>query len=129
MKLGIGISFVTASCLSVWADSAGFKIPTISWGYNFSRSAGELKLPSQILEDLVSGAGVITAVILFLVGLFLIVSKMTSGPPNPVTLRKIQRFKAIKRGYYSFLILIGLAGLASLDQLIVGKEALAVGKE
>ena len=126
MKLGIGISFVTASFLSVWADSAGFKIPTISWGYNVSRSAGELKLPSQFLEHLVSGAGIITAIILFLVGLFLIVSKMTSGPPNPVTLRKIQRFKAIKRGYYSFLILIGLAGLASLDQLIVGKEALAV---
>ncbi|MBK73536.1 MAG: hypothetical protein CMO76_08860, partial [Verrucomicrobiales bacterium] len=83
MKLGFGISFVTASFLSVWADSAGIKIPTISWGYNFSRSAGELKLPAQFLEHLVSGAGVITAIILFLVGLFLIVSKMTSGPPNP----------------------------------------------
>lgn len=126
MKLGIGISLVVASVLSVVADNAGLKLPTISWGYNFSRSAGELNLPFDFLEYLVSNAGIITATILLLVGLFLIFSKLTSGPPNPVTLRKIQRFKAIKRGYYSYLILIGLAGLASLDQLIVGKEALAV---
>ena len=112
MKLVIGISFVAASFLSVLANSAGFKIPTISWGYNFSRSAGELNLPFEFLEYLVSKGGIVTAAILLLVGMLLIVSKTISGPPNPVTLRKTQRFKAIKRGYYSFLILIGLAGLA-----------------
>tara|TARA_B110000881_G_scaffold158709_1_gene141665 strand:+ start:5596 stop:7176 length:1581 start_codon:yes stop_codon:yes gene_type:complete len=126
MKLGIGISLIVASVASVLADRADLKLPTISWGYNFSRSAGDLNLPFDFLEWLVSKAGFITAIILFLVGAWLVLSKLTSGPPNPVTVRKIQRFKAIKRGYYSFLILVGLAGLAALDQLIVGKEALAV---
>lgn len=129
MKLFIGISLIVSAVLSVVADLNGFKLPSISWGYNFSESAGELNLPLDILTWLVKNAGEITAVILGLLGLWLVVSKLTSGPPNPVTLRKIQRFKAIKRGYYSFLILLGLAGLASLDQLIVGKEALAVKYE
>ncbi len=120
---------MVAVALSVYAEAVGLKLPTISWGYNFSRSAGELNLPYEILQWLVEQAGVITAVIVFLAGLWLVISKLTSGPPNPVTVRKIQRFKSIKRGYYSFLILIGLAGLAALDQLIVGKEALAVKYE
>lgn len=117
---------MVASGLSYVAEEAGLKLPTISWGYNFSRSAEKLELPFEFLETWVEHAGDITAVILAVIGLWLVMSKVFSGPPNPVTLRKIQRFKSIKRGYYSFLILIFLAGLAALDQLIVGKEALAV---
>jgi len=117
---------MVSAVLSFVVEKLGLRLPTISWGFNFSRSAGELNLPLDALQWLVEQAGVITAVIVFLAGLWLVISKLTSGPPNPVTVRKIQRFKSIKRGYYSFLILIGLAGLAALDQFIVGKEALAV---
>ncbi len=129
MKLFIGFFLIISAVLSVVADRYGFKLPTISWGYNFSESAGELNLPLDFLTWLVKRAGGITAVIMGLSGIWLIVTKLNSGPANPVTLRKIQRFKAIKRGYYSFLILLGLAGLAALDQLVVGKEALAVKYE
>jgi microcin C transport system permease protein len=129
MKLGIGISVIVMGVLSVVAEWFDLKLPTMSWGFNFARSAGDLNLPFDFLEWLVQKAGYITAVFLILAGVWLVFSKLTSGPPNPVTLRKIQRFKAIKRGYFSFLILLGLAGLASLDQLIVGKEALAVKLE
>lgn len=129
MKLVIGILLMVAAGLSYWADLAGLKLPTISWGYNFGRSAKNLDLPFDFLETWVEKAGHITAVIVALIGLWLILGKLLSGPPNPVTLRKIQRFKSIKRGYYSFLILLFLAGLAALDQLIVGKEALAVKHE
>ncbi|MDB4127790.1 hypothetical protein N9594_01440, partial [bacterium] len=87
MKLGIGISLIVASVASVLADLADLKLPTISWGYNFSRSAGDLNLPFDFLEWLVSKAGFITAIILFLVGAWLVLSKLTSGPPNPVTVR------------------------------------------
>jgi microcin C transport system permease protein len=120
---------IVAAILSVLAEWKECKLPTISWGYNFSRSAGELNLPLDSLQWLVKNVGHLTAVVLLLVGIWLVVSKLTSGQPNPVTLRKIQRFKSIKRGYYSFLILLGLTGLAALDQLIVGKEALAVKYE
>ena len=95
MKLGIGLSLIVASVASVLADRADLKLPTISWGYNFARSAGDLNLPFESLEWLVSNSGLITAIILFLVGAWFVLSKLTSGPPNPVTMRKIQRFKAI----------------------------------
>ena len=41
-------------------------------------------------------------------------------------MRRIRRFREIKRGYYSLIILITLGGLAALDQVVVGKQALAV---
>ena len=129
MKFGIGISLIAAAGLSYWADQNGLKFPTVSWGFNFARSAKDLVFPFDWIKWIVQYTGEITAVLMALVGFWLIISKFTSGPPNPVTLRKIQRFKAIKRGYYSFLILLALGGLAALDQVLVGKEALAVKYE
>ncbi len=129
MKLFIGIFLILAALLSVLADQHGFKLPAISWGYNFTASAGELNFPVQFIASLIDHAGEITAGLMTILGLWLIYTKLSSGPANPVTQRKIQRFKEIKRGYYSFLILLGLAGLAALDQIIVGKEALAVKYE
>ena len=49
-----------------------------------------------------------------------------AGPPNPLTQKRWNRFKSIRRGYVSLLILLVLSGLALLDNLIVGKQALAV---
>lgn len=129
MKLWIGLTLIIASGLSVLAEWLEVKLPTVSWGYNFSRSAGELNLPLDWLAWLVKNAGHVTAGILVFVGLWLVLSKLLAGPPNPVTLRKIQRFKSIKRGYWSYLILLALAGVAALDQVVVGNEALAVKYE
>ena len=47
-------------------------------------------------------------------------------PPNPLTQKRWKRFKSIRRGYVSLMVLLGLTGLALLDNLIVGKQALAV---
>ena len=47
-------------------------------------------------------------------------------PPNPLTQKRWTRFKSIRRGYLSLLVLFTLTGLALLDNLIVGKQALAV---
>lgn len=49
-----------------------------------------------------------------------------AAPPNPLNQKRWTRFKSIRRGYYSLLILLALSGLALLDNLIVGKQALAV---
>ena len=111
MKLWIGLILLVVSGLSYLMEKQGIKLPTISWGYNFSRSAGELNIPLDWLTWLIEKAGHVTAVILALVGVWLVVSFLTDRTPNPITLRKIKRFKEIKRGYYSFLILLGLAGL------------------
>jgi len=128
MKVQIGISLILAAVASVLAELYGYRLPTISWGYNLTRTAGELNL-IQPLKWMIENLGHLTAVVFFLTGGWLIFSKWQAGPPNPVTVRKIARFKSIKRGYYSFLILMALAGFAALDQLVVGKEALAVKYE
>ncbi|MCB1279382.1 ABC transporter permease subunit [Prosthecobacter sp.] len=48
---------------------------------------------------------------------------------SPLTLKQFRRFRDIRRGYVSFLILLALVGVASLDTLIVGKRALMVRYE
>ena len=45
---------------------------------------------------------------------------------NPVTLKKLKRFKSIKRGYYSFIIFSILLILALLAELLVNSRALVV---
>jgi microcin C transport system permease protein len=45
---------------------------------------------------------------------------------DPITRRKLQRFRSLKRGYGSFLILCGLLLLAALGELFVGSRALVV---
>jgi microcin C transport system permease protein len=45
---------------------------------------------------------------------------------NPLTLRKLQRFRSIKRGYFSFLLLAFLLLLAAAGELLVNSRALIV---
>ncbi len=45
---------------------------------------------------------------------------------DPITRRKFQRFRSLKRGYGSFLVLCGLLLLAVLGELFVGSRALVV---
>ncbi len=48
---------------------------------------------------------------------------------NPQTLKKFRRFREIKRGYYSFLILAGLLLTVSIGELLVNNRALVVSYE
>lgn len=48
---------------------------------------------------------------------------------NPQTLKKIKRFRQIKRGYYSFLILMFLVGLFLIGELLISNRALIVKYE
>jgi microcin C transport system permease protein len=48
---------------------------------------------------------------------------------NPLTRRKIKRFKEIRRGYFSFLILVALAVASLFAELIANGRALAVRYE
>lgn len=73
--------------------------------------------------------GWILLAILAVLGLQLVMRKHKEWQFSPLTLKQLRRFKSIKRGYISFIILLVLAGLASLDSLIVGKRALVVSHE
>lgn len=48
---------------------------------------------------------------------------------NPQTRKKIQRFRKIKRGYYSFLLLVGLGILLAFGELLINSRALIVSYE
>lgn len=48
---------------------------------------------------------------------------------SPLTLKQARRFRAIARGHVSLMILLGLVGVACLDDLVVGKRALVVRHE
>ena len=48
---------------------------------------------------------------------------------NPLTVRKLRRFRELKRGYYSFWLLLGLTVLSLGAELLVNDKALAVRYE
>jgi microcin C transport system permease protein len=73
-------------------------------------------------------SGYVVAFLMLLAGVWL-VKRGSHWNITPLTLRKLQRFRAIRRGYGSFIILLILAGVASLDSLLVGKRALIVSHE
>ena len=45
---------------------------------------------------------------------------------NPLTLKKIRRFKAIKRGYWSFVVLSLLLVMSLFAELLINSKALVV---
>lgn len=45
---------------------------------------------------------------------------------NPLTVRKLKRFREIRRGYYSALLLAGLTGLSLFAELIVNDRAIFI---
>ncbi|RYD32289.1 MAG: hypothetical protein EOP85_21875, partial [Verrucomicrobiaceae bacterium] len=98
-------------------------LPTARWFFEVSRNVPLLGGPD------LPWFGWLSVVLLCGWGLMTVIRSFTAGPPNPVTVRRIRRFREIRRGYVSLLILIFLGGIAALDQVVVGKRALAVHHE
>lgn len=61
-----------------------------------------------------------------LLGIFLLIKYPKGREMLPTTKRRLERFKANRRGMVSLIIIFGLVILAGLDQVIVGKRALYV---
>lgn len=116
----LGISSILLGALAATGERMNLAFPTARWFFEVSRQV-----------TLLGGKGFLwfgwlSVAVFVLGGLSLVIRSFTSGPRNPITTRRIQRFRDIKRGYYSLLILLALAGIAALDQAAVGKRALAV---
>ncbi len=45
---------------------------------------------------------------------------------NPLTLKKLKRFRSIRRGFYSFVIIVAMIGVSLCAEMIVNKRALVV---
>jgi microcin C transport system permease protein len=121
----IGIFLTVLGALAATGELCHIAFPTARWFFAASR-----KLPWLNADQ--GGGGVfpwfgwLGVALLLLCGLTMILRSFSRGPRNPLTLRRIKRFREIKRGYWSLIILIAFGGLAMLDQVVVGKRALAV---
>ena len=104
----LAIFLLLAGVLSAVAWATGFDLPTFSWFY-----------------DVKVIFGYICSALMAIAGAWLLVTGKKFNL-RPMTLRRWERFKSIKRGYWAFLLLVGLVFLASLDQLVVGNRALIV---
>lgn len=117
----IGATLFLLGGLAMAGEIVGIAIPTARWFFETSRAVPLLRSSGGFLWF-----GWLSSALLVLSGGLLLVRSFTRGPVNPITARRIRRFREIRRGYGSLIILIALAGLAMLDQALVGKDALAV---
>ncbi len=107
-----GILLIVFSLLSLLQRLAGLHVPVIKVPF----LAGSV-------------VGYTLATLLLALGAWLVLRGKREWNISPLTLKKLQRFTRIRRGYVSFLILLSLTGIASLDSLLVGKRALIVSYE
>ncbi len=122
----LGLFLLLIGSLAMLGERLGLAFPTARWFFETSRQIPWLHADLGTWKSF-PWFGWLSAALLLAVGLWLaLLRPLLAGPPNPVTLRRLKRFRQIRRGYYSLWLLIGLALLATLDQSLVGKRALAV---
>ena len=124
----IGLFLTALGALAATGEIRGLAFPTARWFFATSRDVPWLHYDLSN-GDVFPWCGWLSTALLIAGGLFLVLRSWLGGPRNPVTEQRIRRFRAIKRGYFSLMILLVLGGLAALDQVVVGKRALAVKYE
>jgi microcin C transport system permease protein len=104
------------------------QLPTLRWFFSFElpeRLADAYPELAKNFPEIVGcvflGLMVVAAILLWFGG--------KDFEWNPMTLRRIKRFRSLSRGYRSFLILIGIILVILPDQALVGRKALAVKYE
>lgn len=120
-----GIFAILLGALAATGEVLRLALPTGRWFFETSRQVPWLHV-DRVGAEAFPWWGWFCVAMLVVCGLTLVVRSFTRGPRNPLTERRFRRFREIKRGYYSLVILLALAGVASLDQAVVGKRALAV---
>lgn len=106
-KLGIGL--IAIGLLAVILHMLEIRFPSLKWFFNYQEWLGWLGCSLFILA-----------------GLSLVLFAKKDFQFSPQTKRQIQRFRSIRRGYWSLMLLGLLVLFALLDNLVVGKRAIAV---
>ncbi|WP_411847579.1 ABC transporter permease subunit [Roseibacillus persicicus] len=102
---GVGLAFEMTRDMELFMDApwySGGQLPWLGWAVN---------------------------ILVWIIGAWLVASFSGVTKFRPLTLRRMQRFREIKRGYWSLITLLVLGFLAALDFIVVGSEALAVRHE
>jgi microcin C transport system permease protein len=120
----IGCFLTFLGALAAAGEARHIDFPTARWFFAASREVPWLHAGQG--DGAFPWFGWLCVALLLTSGATMITRSFTRGPRNPATLRRIKRFREIRRGYWSLVIIIALGGIAALDQVVVGKRALAV---
>ena len=112
MNRKLSIIAMLVGGLSILGQLAGLELPSVSWFFSVG-----------------NGFGWVSSILLVVGGLAGLLFLPKEIRWTPVTLQRFRRFRSIRRGWWSFCVLMGLVGLALLDQVLVGKRALVVSHE
>ena len=122
----IGFLLFGGGILGVVGEIAQLEFPTVRWPFHMSRDLALLRFADVDGVQGVPWFGWFWTGIAICAAIYILLKSWFGVKFSPITLRRMQRFREIKRGYVSLWIILFLAGVASLDHLLVGAEALAV---
>ena len=103
----IGITLLGSGILGVVGELKGLELPTVRWPFTMSRDLAPLRFADG--ADGTPGApwfGWAWTAMIILVGLYITVKTWRGVHFTPITERRIKRFREIKRGYYSLVIIL-----------------------
>lgn len=120
-----GWILIVGALLGAVGQWFGFQFPTVRFPFTLSEQIGFLHLELDGGEKF-PWFGWLATFSFLAFGLWIALFFSKKFRLTPITARRIERFKSIKRGYYSLLAILALAAVASLDHTLVGNEALAV---
>ena len=116
----IGFLLALIGSLAVVGELKGIAFPTARWFFATSRDVPWLHTTGGF-----PWFGWLAAALLISAGLVM-VARSFGRVRDPVMARRMARFRGLRRGYFSLIILLALCGVAALDQIVVGKRAIAI---
>lgn len=119
-----GLLLILAAVLATYGHYRGWAIPSLRWLYSFDASPGSYPAGSW-REHQGAYVGYALCGLLVLCGLVAL-GRGRKFQWNPLTMRKMERFRSLGRGYGSYVLLVFLLVLALADQALVGRRALAI---
>lgn len=130
-KNAIALMLLAVALLGCLGELYGWLLPTISWPFTVSRDMNILSAPAELapfleVEGRVHWFGWVSMLVPAFAGVYLLLRRKDSLRMPPAFRKRWQRFRSLKRGYWSLLVLVGLVLLAAMDQCLVGKRALVV---
>lgn len=120
----LGLLSIILGSLAITGELRGISFPTARWFFNASRELPWLQSGSG--QQTFLWFGWLASALLILTGVVMIARSFGASGRDPVMARRMKRFREIKRGYYSLIALLAIFAVAGLDQIVVGKRALAV---
>ncbi|MCF7731737.1 MAG: ABC transporter permease subunit [Akkermansiaceae bacterium] len=122
----IAIFLTALGALAATGEIRGLAFPTARWFFDASREVPGLHFTGAGGDPGWPWFGWCCAALMMVAGMAMLVRSWGGRHHNPVTEARWRRFRAIKRGHVSLVILLLMGGIAALDQVVVGKRALAV---